>query len=237
MSNNAPPSRNPTSDDSLLGVFNVVLRKFLQQQDDMLPAKVIAFNRSQNIVQLQPQINMVTTINEVVARASLDNITVLTLGGGLAGISFNLNPGDTGWLKANDRDISIYKQNYEQGTPATGRMHSFEDAIFIPDVAINLTIASEDMQNAVFQRADGTVRISLWENLIKMTAPQIAMGDVSGFTPRAGALLDLQSTDKALGVPTMTTTQKNAISASPGFVVFDTTLNRLSVYSSGTGWS
>jgi hypothetical protein len=54
-------------------------------------------------------------------------------------------------------------------------------------------------------------------------------------TPNTSAILDLQSTTKAFLPPRMTTTEKNAI-ASPvaGMVVYDTTLNKLCVYT--TGW-
>jgi hypothetical protein len=54
-------------------------------------------------------------------------------------------------------------------------------------------------------------------------------------TPSATAIFDLQSTTKGFLPPRMTTTQKNAI-ASPatGLVLFDTTLNKLCVYT--TAW-
>ena len=54
-------------------------------------------------------------------------------------------------------------------------------------------------------------------------------------TPNANALLDITSTSKAFMPPRMTTTQKNAI-ASPtaGMVVYDSTLAKLSLYT--TAW-
>ena len=54
-------------------------------------------------------------------------------------------------------------------------------------------------------------------------------------SPNANALLDVVSTTKAFMPPRMTTTQKNAI-ASPtaGMVVYDSTLNKLAVYT--TAW-
>ena len=55
-------------------------------------------------------------------------------------------------------------------------------------------------------------------------------------TPNDNALLDITSTTKAFMPPRMTTTQKNAV-ASPtaGMVVYDSTLNKLAVYT-GAGW-
>ena len=54
--------------------------------------------------------------------------------------------------------------------------------------------------------------------------------------PSASSILDLTSTTKGFLPPRMTTTQKNAItSPATGLVVYDTTLNKLSVYT-GAGW-
>jgi hypothetical protein len=55
-------------------------------------------------------------------------------------------------------------------------------------------------------------------------------------TPDANAILDVSSTTKAFLPPRMTTTEKNAV-ASPaaGMVVYDTTLNKLAVYT-GAAW-
>lgn len=54
-------------------------------------------------------------------------------------------------------------------------------------------------------------------------------------TPNANAILDVTSTTKAFMPPRMTTVQKNAI-ASPtaGMIVYDSSLNKLSVY--GASW-
>lgn len=56
-----------------------------------------------------------------------------------------------------------------------------------------------------------------------------------GGAANANAILDAQSTTKALIIPRMTTTQKNAITPSAGMMVFDTTLNSFTFYN-GTSW-
>jgi hypothetical protein len=54
--------------------------------------------------------------------------------------------------------------------------------------------------------------------------------------PVASAILDMNSTTKGFLPPRMTTTQKNAItSPATGLMVYDTTLNLISVYN-GTTW-
>lgn len=57
-----------------------------------------------------------------------------------------------------------------------------------------------------------------------------------GADPVASAILQSDSTTKGFLPPRMTTTQKNAISSpATGLVVYDTTLNKLAVYT-GAGW-
>jgi hypothetical protein len=52
-------------------------------------------------------------------------------------------------------------------------------------------------------------------------------------TPATSALLDLTSTAGALLLPRMTTTQKAALTAVNGMVVYDSTLNKFQGYENG----
>ena len=165
---NAQPSRDPANDGTLVGVFNEVLGKFLQNIDDCLPARVIAFDRATNRVSVQPLVQLLTTNNERVSRGQIQGLPVLQCGGGGFGLFFNLKAGDLGWIKANDRDISLYLQSGDETTPNTLRKHSFSDAVFIPDVVRGFTIDSEDAENAVLQNLDGSVKVSLSETSIKL---------------------------------------------------------------------
>jgi hypothetical protein len=62
---------------------------------------------------------------------------------------------------------------------------------------------------------------------------RIGEGDA---VPNANAILDLVSTTKAFLPPRVTTTQKgNIASPTAGMVVYDSTLNKLSVYT-GAAW-
>lgn len=82
-------------------------------------------------------------------------------------------------------------------------------------------------------RAAGTAANTSPTVVAKMTnTGSMVLG---GSSINANAILDLTSTTKAFMPPRMTTTQKNAI-ASPtaGMVVYDSTLNKLCVYT--TAW-
>lgn len=168
---NAPPSGDPADKDSVTGLLNTVLQKFVQSNlDDMLPARVISYDRNTNRASVQPIVSMMTTAGQQVARASVGSVPVLLLGGGGMMLGFNLKAGDFGWLKANDRDISMFLQSYNVGPPNTRRMHSFEDGLFIPDAVRGFTINGEDNENAVLQTLDGSIRIALWDDRVKITA-------------------------------------------------------------------
>lgn len=183
VSNYAPPSRNPADNDSLAGLLKLALTKFLQKTDDMLPAQVIAYNAAQNVAQVQPIIEVVSTSNQVMPRAQIASVPVLQLSGGGFALRFPVSPGDLGWVKANDRDISLFKQTYSQSPPNTQRKHSFEDAIFIPQAAWNLiTLASEDTGNMVLQNYAGTVKISLSGDTVTVNAPNVVITGTTAVT-------------------------------------------------------
>lgn len=169
MADHAIPSRDPADDGSMLGMARAVLGKFLQSVDDMLPARVLSYDRATNRATVVPMVKVLTTANQQVGRAQIASVPVMQYGGDGAVLSFNLKPGDLGWIKANDRDISIVMQTYADNAPNTLRMHSFQDAIFIPDVMHDITINAEDATNAVLQTLDGLVRVALWPDRLKLS--------------------------------------------------------------------
>ncbi len=172
---NAPPSLNPANNDSMTGLFRQILDKFLQNIDDMLPARVIAYDRDSNMAQVQPLIQMVTTAGEQINRAQVARIPVFQIGGGNFILNFPIKSGDLGWIKSNDRDISNFVSNYQGAQPNTKRKHSFEDAVFFPHVMTGYTINGEDSDNVVLQNLSGSVRIALWDDQVKITAPKIIL--------------------------------------------------------------
>lgn len=230
----SPPSRNPGDADTLTGLFKLAFTKWLQKTDDMLPAKVVSYDAATNVAKVQPQIEVVSTGAQQIARPAVASVPVYQASGGGFILRFPIANGDLGWIKANDRDISIFKQTNSSSAPNTQRKHSFEDAIFIPQCAFSaVSIADEDVNNMVLQNYAGTVKIAMWNNLIKI----ISAGGIGiGGTPGPGALLDLQSTDKAFGLPEMSTSQRNAIpSPRKGFMIYNTDTNSVDVYTN-TGW-
>ena len=70
-STNNIPSRDPANDDSMSGMFNNVLSKFLQNVDDMLPAEVISFDRASNRATVKPLIQVVATSGAKISRPQI----------------------------------------------------------------------------------------------------------------------------------------------------------------------
>lgn len=172
---NATPSRDPANDGTMIGMVRQILDKFLQGVDDMLPARVVSYDRATNRACVVPMVKLLTTDGQAVGRAQIASVPVIQWGGGGAVLSFNMKPGDLGWIKANDRDISLIMQAYRDSTPNTLRKHSFQDAVFIPDVMSGLTIAGEDEENAVLQTLDGSVKIAIWPDRVKIAAGALSL--------------------------------------------------------------
>lgn len=168
---NSPPSINPTDQDSLTGAFRFIITKRLQAVNHKLPAKIISYDRATNRAQVQPLIAVITTNGQIISRPPIASVPVQQLGGGGYFLSFNLKPDDLGWIETNDRDISLFLQSYTESKPNTLRMFDFADSVFVPDVMTGYTIASEDAENCVLQSLDGTVKIALWPDRIKITVP------------------------------------------------------------------
>lgn len=180
MVQNAPPSGNQAGADTLAGMLRLVMTKFLQNVDDMLPAKVVAYDRTTNRATVQPLIAFVTTANEIVQRATVASVPVLQLGGGGFVLSFPILPGDLGWIKANDRDISLFKKTLANSSPNTQRKHTFEDALFIPDTMFKSVVIDEDDANSVvLQNLAGTVRLAISETALTITSPLVKIDTAS----------------------------------------------------------
>lgn len=189
----ASPSISPASIGTLPGVVRLVLEKFKQGLDDCLPARVISYDRATNQARVQPLIMIVSTSGEEIDRAQVAEIPVFQIGAGGFLLSFPINEGDLGWIKANDRDISIFKQSMDNSPPNTQRKHSFEDAFFIPDSMMRDVVIDPDDANAVvLQSQDGSIKIALRADSIAINAPNLIINgnvEISGNLTATGDIV------------------------------------------------
>ena len=206
----------------------------------MLPARVIAYDRKSNRAQIKPLVNLLTTEGKEIERPQIASVPVFQIGGGGMMLNFNLKPGDLGWIKANDRDISLSMQSGGEAKPNSFRKHSFEDGLFFPDAMRNFVINDEDAENAVLQTTDGAVRVAIWPDFVKVTAPKgLLVSDKDG-EQSDSFMFDVVANGKASRPwPTMTMSERNAIPVSAkdeGAAVWLADQHRLSTYN-GTTWS
>lgn len=168
------PDIDQANEGSMAGTLAAFLRSMLMEVDDMLPATVVSYDDATNRAVIKPLIMMGTTTGQKISRQSVPNIPVFRFGGGGFFIRFPIKPGDFGWLKANDRDISLMMQRGGmEDWPNTQRLHSFSDAMFFPDTLKEWAINGENADAMVIQSMDGSVCVALHEGRITMTAPQM----------------------------------------------------------------
>lgn len=184
------PSLDPANNDSMTGMLKTVLNKMMQSIDCALPASVISYDRSSNRASIQPIVGLVTTDGTTINRAQIASVPVVQIGGGGFLISFPLKTGDLGWLVACDRDISLFLQSYNNVIPNTMRTHDFADSFFIPNILNNYNISGDEADNMVIQNLDGSVKISIRNDQVRVTATTLAVvgnitatGSITDFTP------------------------------------------------------
>lgn len=157
------PDRNPAVEGNLSGTMRDTLTKWLRDEvDDMLPAIVVSYDDTTNRARVRPMIRVVSTGGQEVNRAEIASVPVYRFGGGGFFIRFPLKPGDLGWIKANDRDISVYLQRAGRAAaPPTKFFHKFSNGLFLPDTLRQWVIAGEDSDAAVLQSLDGATVVSV----------------------------------------------------------------------------
>ncbi len=195
-----PPSVDPAQRASIFGTIQFIIDKMVMQEiDKMMPCSVVAVDRVKNRVSVQILVGMTNTAGENTIRAQVASIPIYSPSAGGYVINFPVQPGDLGWIKATDTDISLFLQSLKQSPPNTNLTHKFDSAVFYPDnMNKGVTIAGEDADNLVIQNYDSTVRIALWDNQVKITAPTLLV-DCPQVTVNA-------STAVILNTPTTTLT-------------------------------
>lgn len=157
------------------GISAAIRSFFLNEFEGMLPATVVSYDDGSNRAVIKPLVMIGTTDGSKKSRAEVAGIPVYRFGGGGFFMRFPIEPGDFGWLKANDRDISlVFQRGGGEDWPNTTRMHKFSDAMFFPDTFKQWAIKGENSDAAVWQSMDGNACIALSTSHVKLS-----MGGVS----------------------------------------------------------
>lgn len=192
MAKNTRPSVDPADEGSLEGVLRTWFKKAMQGVDGMMPAKIGTYDRDKNRGSIQPLVKVQGTDGQTISRAPLASIPAFKYGGGGYQLSFPMNGGETGWIMAGDRDISLVQQSdYGEHAPNTDRMHSFESGMFFPD-ATNVPVPAEH-KGDTFLGKDGSyiafgddvitiknakkIKLMVGDMLLVVTPQKIGLGD------------------------------------------------------------
>lgn len=129
--------------DIAYAIHQAISQHMRDNVDDMLPATVVSYNAATNRAVVRPLSVMVDSAGRQIEREPIGDIPVYRYGGGGFVVTLPVQPGDFGWLKASDRDITHnLTTTGTQARPQTGRTHSFSDGMFYPDTAANVPGAS-----------------------------------------------------------------------------------------------
>lgn len=169
MSDYNKPNIDAANDGSLAGQLDASIQSyFLNEFEGMLPAVVVSYDDTTNKATIKPLVMMGTTDGAKVARSQVSGIPVFRFGGGGFFMRFPIKPGDHGWIKSNDRDISlVFQRGGLEDWPNTERLNKFSDAMFFPDTFKQWVISGENADKAVWQTMDGETCISLGTGEIK----------------------------------------------------------------------
>ena len=86
---------------------------------------------------------------------------VVCLGGGTGALTFPISPGDECLILFNDRDMSNWYGGSSSSAPATGRLHSFSDAIIIVGIrSLAHSLIDYDTSAVSLQNGLNSVKIS-----------------------------------------------------------------------------
>jgi hypothetical protein len=166
------PNNDIASESSLAGQLMGAFRHLMMNTDDMLPATVVSYDDATNRAVLKPLVMMVSTEGQRIARALVHNIPVFRFGGGGFFIRVPLKAGDFGWLKANDRDISlIFQRGGLEDVPNTHRLKSFSDAMFFPDSIKGWIVDGKNIDALVVQSLNGNVCLALHNGQVVLDTP------------------------------------------------------------------
>lgn len=169
------PSINPADESTLAGVIKTAVNKAMQSFDVMLPVEVVSYDRATNRATVRHLVQMQGSNGEKVSRAPVASVRVYQFGNGKFSMSLPIKPGDKGWLKAADRDLSIFQQTMNEDAPNTARMHSFEDSLFMPDAMTQGDAPAGQGDKVVIGNVSGSTFLSFDDSGFQVTVGGVTM--------------------------------------------------------------
>ena len=188
------PNYNASNQFSMAGILEEVLKNYSLTLENCLPAVVVSHDRAANTVVVTPAIKTISTDGEANQRANI-TLPVHVFGGGGIVISTPLKQGDTGWIVACDRDITLFKQSLKVSNPNTYRTHKLSFGFFIPDKVKGFTVSGGDTNAFLIQTLDGSTKIALSDGLVEIKTGGDIKAECTNLTITASSCKITATTD------------------------------------------
>jgi len=157
------PSWQPGELDTFEGAMRFIIEKSFAVRQFCRPAIVQSYDPATNRAVVKIVICDKTMQGEIIPWGNITDIPVMLPHTGGMVLSLPLQPGDTGFLIASERDISLFKQEVGDYAASssygvnTGRKNDFLDGFFIP-MSMKGATGAQDGQIGI-QTKDGSVGI------------------------------------------------------------------------------
>jgi hypothetical protein len=151
---------------NLTDLVQRLIQQTLRELRVAMPARVVSYNASRQIVSvdvIQPE---VMPDGEIVAQPVIVEVPVSWPRAGGAWMTFPINRGDTGIIMFADRDIGAWVSEGAEGAPDSKRTHSLTDAVFVPGIqggGVNANANDVELQyrgSTIHIRRSGQVEVN-----------------------------------------------------------------------------
>jgi hypothetical protein len=109
-----------------------IVRKAMRETRVAMPARIEGYEAGSRRARVQILVPEQLDDGRTVDQPVIPDVPVGTIGGGGGGVTVPLGGGDTGIVIFMDRDTGAFFADGERGEQDSGRMHSLNDAVFIP---------------------------------------------------------------------------------------------------------
>lgn len=197
-------------------ITQTLIKNALKENNFTIPVKVVDVDITKLTVNVTPLILAEATDDTVIETNIIYNVKYIRIQSGKSAIIIDPTIGDIGIALICDRDISTIKETKKAATPASGRIHSLSDSVYlggflnqppnqyvkfttdgieiysptqITAIAPNITANCDELTanvNNDTKIKSGTVDITA-ETLVSISSPQIALNGSITASPLNGS--------------------------------------------------
>lgn len=171
--------------------YDLITDRITENINVSLPCKIVEYDRATHKATLRVLFNWKFRDGSIMEGCEIKDITIARFSCGDFLIDMPIHVGDTGWLIATDRDAYVAKQRKEPSLPASPFCNSYASGFWIPDDWGEVNLNDDDEDRLVLQTLDGSQRISIGQNDIKITGTKVTIDaplEVTGMITATGGI-------------------------------------------------